>query len=68
MLGASEWDIIIDKESGKKDLDRPGYQALKNAILRPGDTLVVKSLDLLFNIATVLEIEPYLLLKFRIEK
>ena len=26
------------------------------------------SLDLLFNIATVLEIEPYLLLKFRIEK
>lgn len=26
------------------------------------------SLDLLFNIATVLKIEPYLLLKFRIEK
>lgn len=26
------------------------------------------SLDLLFNIATVLEIEPYLLLKFRPEK
>lgn len=26
------------------------------------------SLDLLFNIATVLEIEPYLLLRFRIEK
>ncbi len=26
------------------------------------------SLDLLFNIATVLEIEPYLLLKFRLEK
>lgn len=26
------------------------------------------SLELLFNIATVLEIEPYLLLKFRIEK
>ena len=25
------------------------------------------SLDLLFNIATVLEIEPYMLLKFRIE-
>ena len=43
-LGASERDIITDKESGK-DLDRPGYQALKNAILRPGDTLVVKSLD-----------------------
>ena len=67
LLGASERDIITDKESGK-DLDRPGYQALKNAILRPGDTLVVKSLDRLFNISTVLEIEPYLLLKFRIEK
>jgi len=26
------------------------------------------SLELLFNIATVLEIEPYLLLKFRLEK
>ena len=43
-LGASERDIITDKESGK-DLERPGYQALKNTILRPGDTLVVKSLD-----------------------
>ena len=43
-LGASERDIITDKESGK-DLNRPGYQALKNAILRRGDTLVVKSLD-----------------------
>lgn len=43
-LGATERDIITDKESGK-DLDRAGYQALKNAILRSGDTLVVKSLD-----------------------
>lgn len=43
-LGASERDIITDKQSGK-DLDRPGYNALKLAILRPGDTLVVKSLD-----------------------
>ena len=43
-LGASERDIITDKESGK-DLDRAGYQTLKNAILRRGDTLVVKSLD-----------------------
>lgn len=42
--GASERDIITDKESGK-DLERTGYQALKNAILRHGDTLVVKSLD-----------------------
>lgn len=43
-LGADERDIITDKESGK-DLDRKGYQALKNAMLRRGDTLVVKSLD-----------------------
>ena len=43
-LGASERDIITDKESCK-DLDRVGYQALKNAILRRGDTLVIKALD-----------------------
>lgn len=43
-LGADEREIITDKESGK-NLDRPGYQALKTAMLRPGDTLVVKSLD-----------------------
>ena len=43
-LGARERDIITDKESGK-DLNRAGYMALKNAMLRKGDTLVVKSLD-----------------------
>ncbi len=43
-LGASEHYIITDKESGKS-LERPGYQALKNFMLRRGDTLVVKSLD-----------------------
>jgi DNA invertase Pin-like site-specific DNA recombinase len=43
-LGADERDIITDKESGK-DLNRTGYMALKNAMLRRGDTLVVKSLD-----------------------
>lgn len=43
-LGAQERDIITDKESGK-NLERTGYQALKNAMLRNGDTLVVKSLD-----------------------
>lgn len=43
-LGASERDIVTDKESGK-DLERKGYQALKNAMLRHGDTLVIKSLD-----------------------
>lgn len=43
-IGASERDIVTDKESGK-DLDRQGYTALKTALLRRGDTLVVKSLD-----------------------
>ena len=43
-LGAQEREIITDKESGK-NLERAGYQALKNAILRRGDTLVIKSLD-----------------------
>jgi len=43
-LGATEREIICDKESGK-DLERSGYQALKTAMLRSGDTLVVKSLD-----------------------
>ncbi len=43
-LGAKEREIITDKESGK-NLNRQGYQALKNAMLRRGDTLVIKSLD-----------------------
>ena len=43
-LGADEREIICDKESGK-NLERRGYQALKNAMLRSGDTLIVKSLD-----------------------
>ncbi|MBQ1398338.1 MAG: recombinase family protein, partial [Clostridia bacterium] len=43
-LGATEREIITDKESGK-DLERTGYQALKNAMLRRGDTLIIKSLD-----------------------
>lgn len=43
-LGATEREIITDKESGK-DLNRAGYFTLKNTILRKGDTLVVKSLD-----------------------
>ena len=44
VLGADERSIITDRESGK-DLNRPGYMALKNTILRPGDTLVITSLD-----------------------
>ncbi len=43
-LGAGNRDIITDKESGR-NLDRPGYTALKSAMLRTGDTLVIKSLD-----------------------
>lgn len=43
-LGADERDIITDKQSGK-NLERAGYMALKNTMLRPDDTLVVKSLD-----------------------
>ncbi|MBQ7976637.1 MAG: recombinase family protein [Clostridia bacterium] len=43
-LGADEREIICDKESGK-NLERTGYQALKNALLRSGDVLVIKSLD-----------------------
>ena len=40
-----EESIIVDKQSGK-DLERPGYQALKGPLgLRNGDTLYVKSLD-----------------------
>ena len=43
-LGAQDRDIVTDKQSGK-DLNRAGYQALKTTMLRPGDTLVIKSLD-----------------------
>ncbi len=43
-IGADEKYIFTDKVSGK-DLDRPNYQILRNNILRPGDTLVDKSLD-----------------------
>ena len=38
-------NIITDKQSGK-DLNRPGYQALKGHLgLRSGDTLYIVSLD-----------------------
>lgn len=40
-----EENIIVDKSSGK-NLERPGYQALKGAMgLRKGDTLYIMSLD-----------------------
>lgn len=42
--GVDERNIIVDKQSGK-DFERVGYLALKNTMLRSGDTLVVKELD-----------------------
>ena len=44
ILGATDREIICDKESGK-NFERTGYQALKTTMLRSGDTLIVKSLD-----------------------
>ena len=43
-LGADERHIVVDRDSGKS-LNRRGYQALRNTMLRRGDTLVVTSLD-----------------------
>ena len=39
-----ERNIITDKQSGK-DFDRTGYKALKEQLLRKGDTLLIKELD-----------------------
>lgn len=41
--GVEREDIFVDKQSGK-DFNRPKYQKLM-ACLRPGDTLVIKSID-----------------------
>lgn len=43
-LGADERHIVVDYDSGKS-LNRKGYQALRNTMLRRGDTIVVTSLD-----------------------
>ena len=42
--GVEERDIVTDKQSGK-DFQRKGYLALKNQMLRPSDTLVIKEMD-----------------------
>lgn len=42
--GVEERNIIVDKQSGK-DFNRVGYLSLKENLLRPGDTLVIKELD-----------------------
>lgn len=43
-MGADDRDIIVDKASGK-DLNRPGYTALKTTMLREGDTIIITELD-----------------------
>ncbi|MBO5127282.1 MAG: recombinase family protein [Clostridia bacterium] len=42
-FGISDNFMVIDKQSGK-DFNRPGYQRLMKKI-KPGDTLVIKSID-----------------------
>lgn len=42
-FGVPEKNIILDKQSGK-DFERPGYRRLIKK-LKPGDTLVIKSID-----------------------
>ncbi len=42
-FGVARENIVVEKQSGK-DFNRPHYQRLVKA-LRPGDTLVVKSID-----------------------
>ena len=42
-FGIKRENIVLDKQSGK-DFERPGYQRLMKKI-RPGDILVVKSID-----------------------
>jgi len=41
--GVTEQHIFLDKQSGK-DFDRPGYRRLLKK-LKPGDTLIIKSID-----------------------
>lgn len=43
-FGVEERNIICEKQSGK-NFDRVAYRALKDTLLREGDTLVIKSLD-----------------------
>ena len=43
--GADERDIITEKKSGKNVADRPEYLAMRDHMLREGDTLVIMSLD-----------------------
>lgn len=42
-FGVPQGNIVLDKQSGK-DFERPGYKRLLKK-LKPGDTLVIKSID-----------------------
>ena len=42
-FGVSKTNIFLDKQSGK-DFNRPAYRRLRN-LIKPGDMLVVKSID-----------------------
>lgn len=44
-LGADDRDIITEKKSGKNIDDREAYKAMRNQLLRQGDTLVILSID-----------------------
>ena len=44
-MGADDREIITEKKSGADFDSREAYKALRNQMLRAGDTLVVKSLD-----------------------
>ena len=42
-FGVTDINIFVDKQSGK-DFQRPSYQRLLKK-LKPGDTLIIKSID-----------------------
>ena len=42
-FGVAERNMVIEKQSGK-DFERPKYQRLVRK-MKPGDTLVIKSID-----------------------
>jgi len=65
--GIDERDIFIDKQSGK-DFNREKYLQLKNVILRPGDVLVIKSIDRFGrNYNEILEEWGYIVKKLKVD-
>lgn len=63
---ANERDIITDKVSGK-DFNRAGYMSLRDTLLRPGDTLVIKELDRLGRDMSMIKEEWNTLLKMGVD-